>query len=99
MKLIRVFSSPRKHKKLRAEFLQDDGWITHTDFGASGYMDFTMITNKELALETRTRYRSRHNKEYGQAPDTPGMLSLFILWGNSQNIRRNIAEYKKLYNL
>jgi hypothetical protein len=99
MKLLRVFSSPRKQKKLRAEFLQDDGSITHTDFGATGYMDFTMITNKELAEETRSRYWSRHRKEYGQDPDTPGMLSLFLLWGRSQNLRRNISEYKKLYNL
>jgi hypothetical protein len=99
MKLLRIYKSPRKGKKLRADFLQDNGTITHTDFGASGYTDFSRIQNRDLAYETRDRYWSRHKKEYGSAVDSPGMLSLFILWGWTQDIRDNMTRYKKLYNI
>jgi hypothetical protein len=99
MKLLKVYKSPRSNKKLRAEFLQDNGHITHTDFGATGYRDFTTIQDKDEALHTRYKYWNRHRKEYGQEPDTPGMLSLFLLWGWSQNLNENIAKYKKLYNI
>lgn len=99
MKLLRIYKSPRKGKKLRADFLQDNGTITHSDFGASGYTDFSRIQDKDLAYETRNRYWSRHKKEYGSAVDSPGMLSLFILWGWTQDIRENMTRYKKLYNI
>ena len=99
MKLLRVYDSAHKGKKLCAEFEQDDGRITHTNFGASGYRDFTTIENRDEAEVVRARYWTRHQKEVGNALDSPGMLSLFILWGWYQNRRMNIARYKKLFNI
>jgi hypothetical protein len=99
MKLLRIYRSPRKGKKLRADFLQDDGSVSHTDFGATGYTDFTKILDKDLAYETRNRYWSRHRKEDGSALDSPGMLSLYILWGWTQDIRENATRYKNLFDI
>jgi hypothetical protein len=99
MKLLRVYTSPRKGKKLRAEFEQDSGRITHTDFGASGYRDFTRIDDREEALKTRKKYWTRHAKELGNPVDSPGMLSLFILWGWTQSVAENIKRYKKMFNI
>ena len=98
MKLLRVVPSPLKTKKWRAEFVQN-GNKYNRDFGAKGYIDYTLIDNPVEAKETRERYWNRHKKELGSAPDSPGMLSLFILWGWSQDMKYNIAKYKKLYNL
>lgn len=99
MKLLQVVPSPRKGKKLRAIFEQDDGRITHTDFGASGYRDFTIIDDYNEAVRTREKYWARHRKELGNDVDTPGMLSLFILWGRSQNVGANVRAYKKMFHL
>ena len=98
MKLLRVVPSPLKTKKWRAEF-ENNGTKYHRDFGAKGYIDYTLIEDPEVAKETRVRYWKRHGKEMGASPDSPGMLSLFILWGWSQDMKHNIAKYKKLYNL
>jgi hypothetical protein len=99
MKLLRVYTSPRKGKKLRAEFEQDSGRITHTDFGATGYRDYTTIADKEEAKETRNKYWSRHRGELGNPIDSPGMLSLFILWGGSQSVSANVRHYKNMLHI
>jgi hypothetical protein len=99
MKLLRVYTSPRNGKKLRAEFQQDSGRITHTDFGAAGFRDYTLIEDKATADDVRRRYWARHRGELGNPPDSPGMLSLYILWGWSQNVEENVRRYKKMLHL
>ena len=86
-------------KKLRAEFVLDTGRIAFTDFGASGYRDFTTMPHNPEAREVRQRYRTRHEKEEGSALNTPGMLSLHILWGEHQSIAKNVAEYKQKHGI
>jgi hypothetical protein len=99
MRLLRVYKSPKLGKKLRAEFILDTGRISHTDFGASGYRDFTTIPRRPEALEVRRRYRIRHQKEEGSALNSPGMLSLHILWGEHQSVAQNVAEYKRKHHI
>jgi len=99
MRLLRVFKSPKIGKKLRAEFILDTGRISHTDFGASGYRDFTTIPHNPEALEVRRRYRMRHSKDEGRALNTPAMLSLHILWGEHQSVAKNVAEYKRKHTI
>jgi hypothetical protein len=99
MRLLRVYKSPKLDKKLRAEFIMDTGRISHTDFGARGFRDFTTIPRRPEALEVRRRYRLRHQKEEGSALNSPGMLSLHILWGEYQSIPKNIADYKRKYGI
>jgi hypothetical protein len=99
MRLLRVYKSPKIGKKLRAEFILDTGRISHTDFGALPYRDFTTMPHGPEALEVRRRYRIRHNKEEGSALNSPGMLSLHILWGEHQSVPKNVAEYKRKYKI
>ena len=83
----------------------DDGkykWIAYFDdgaktrFGAKGMDDYTLTHDKEQ----RTRYRTRHAKDLKtDDPTRAGFLSYFILWGNSTSRAKNIAEYKKKFNL
>ena len=99
MRLLRIYKSPRLGKKLRAEFVLDNGRISHTDFGATGYRDFTTMPRTPEAQEVRRRYRLRHAKEEGSALNSPGMLSLGVLWGDHQSVAKNVAEYKRKHNI
>ena len=97
-KLLRVVPSPLKTKKWRAVF-QDGEKEYHRDFGAVGYRDYTLINDPAEAKKVRDRYWTRHSKEAHNAYDTPGILSLYILWGPSQNMKTNIANYKKVFGI
>lgn len=91
LKLIKIVKSPRPEKKLRAYF--SDG--THTDFGASGYSDFTLHKDPER----RDRYDSRHKRrEDWKNPKTAGSLSKWVLW-NKPSLKASISDYKRRFNL
>ena len=95
IKLLKVYESPVLGKKLRAEF-DIDGRIKHTDFGATGYDDYTIHKD----TERRERYRIRHKKDLKTMdPIRPGFLSYYLLWGPSSNLAANIRRYKQLFNL
>ena len=58
--------------------------------------DYTKTKDKEQ----RARYRKRHKKDLKTGdPTRAGLLSYFLLWGESTNLRENIARYKKKFNL
>ena len=95
-KLLNIQKSPKSEKKYRASFLMENGRIKNTDFGASGMDDYTLTKDKEQ----RERYRERHKKDLDtKDPTRAGFLSLFVLWGNSTSLDKNIADYKKRFNL
>lgn len=88
MKLIK---SPNPSKKYRAMF--DDG--THTDFGASGYQDFTIHRDLMRQMNYLSRHRATENwNDYKSA----GALSRWILW-NKPTIAESLRDYKKHFNL
>jgi hypothetical protein len=92
MKLLRVIHAKNPKKKWRAEF--SDGKAV--EFGATGYTDFTLSKDKAQ----RDRYRARHAKDLlVDDPVTPAFLSYYILWGESTDMGRNIATYKRMFNL
>ena len=91
LKLIKIVKSPNKDKKYRAYF--SDG--KHTDFGASGYSDFTKHKNEERKKRYITRHKSREN---WKSPKTAGALSRYILW-NKTYFRESVDDYKKRFNL
>lgn len=62
-------------------------------------IDFTLVKNKQEALKARNNYRRRHAKDRINTYNTPGALSWWILWGNSQSIQNNIRDYKRRFNL
>lgn len=96
MKLLEIIHSPRPEKKWRAVFDTDSGRRKHTDFGAAGMNDYTITGDKEA----RKRYRERHEKDLETGdPSKAGFLSYYILWGDSKNMRTNLADFKRRFNL
>ena len=92
MKLLRLTEPRNPAKKWRAEFSDGKG----VEFGQAGADDYTITKDKEQ----RDRYRARHMKDLEtDDPRRAGFLSMEILWGNSTDIGRNIASYKRKYNL
>ena len=94
--LISIKKSPNSQKKWRACFINmKTGGYKHTDFGATGYKDFTTGTS----IQQRTNYRNRHRNDRLNDPISPGALSWYILWGNSTSRLKNIQEYKKKFGM
>jgi hypothetical protein len=96
MKLIDIKKSDREKKKYMAIFEDENGKRKTTHFGLKGADDFTLTGDKE----SRKRYRERHKKDLEtKDPTRAGYLSYFILWGDSTSLNKNIADYKKRFNL
>ena len=75
---------------------ETDGHRKTTHFGASGMDDYTLTHD----TEQRARYRARHRKDLDtHDPTRAGLLSWYILWGNSTSRRENISAYKRRFNL
>jgi hypothetical protein len=99
-KLLKVVKSEKKDKKWKAIFKMDSGREKTTHFGFLNpndpKNDYTLHKDKER----RERYRVRHKKDLKtNDPTRAGYLSYYILWGDSTSIRKNIADYKKRFNL
>lgn len=90
-KLKSIKPSPRKDKKLVAEF--EDGTKTH--FGQRGAGDFTKTGDEEK----KTNYIARHKvNEDWTDPKKAGTLSRFILW-NKPTQEASIKDFKKRFNV
>ena len=92
---MKIIKSTVKGKKWTAIF--NDG--KKVQFGAEGYEDYTLHKDKKR----RANYRSRHSKdlttESNKIGRGAGALSYYILWGNSTDIKKNIRDYKKRFNV
>jgi len=91
IKVKSLVRSPIKGKKFRMNF--SDG--THTDFGASGYSDFTKHRNPARKQRYINRHKSRENWNNFKSR---GSLSRYILW-NKPTIKASLADYKRKFNL
>jgi hypothetical protein len=92
MKLLKVVEARNPTKKWRAEFSDGKG----IEFGAYGMDDYTITKDKAQ----RDRYRARHRIDLlVDNPVSPAFLSWYLLWGESTSLAKNIATYKKLFNL
>lgn len=89
--LVSIVPSPLQSKKLRALWSNN----THTDFGASGYSDYTLHHEKKR----RDMYRTRHNKDHINNPYKAGSLSWHILWGESTSTSVNVKNFKRLFHV
>jgi hypothetical protein len=87
-----LIKSPVAGKKWRAVFA--DG--THTDFGASGYMDYTQHHDKLR----RANYLSRHrtNEDWNDYKSA-GALSRWLLWGESTDLQTNLRAFRRRFSL
>jgi len=89
-----ISKSNLKDKKLKAVFNDDDKKVKTIHFGLKGYTTFLDTVDEKL----RSAYRARHKKVYDKSPPiSASRLSYEIIWGNSQDINKNISSYKKKY--
>jgi len=107
MKLISIIPSNRKDKKYKALFELDKERSVTTHFGASGYRDFTLMSDPKSKFyiknsgereKVRQAYLKRHAKEDWMKPLTAGSLSRFILWEKT-TIPAAIKNYKRKFSL
>ena len=94
--LASIRPSRRADKKYDAVFEDEYGTTKVVSFGATGYEDYT--THKDP--ERRARYVARHQgKENWDDAMTPGALALWILWGPTTSIEKNIKAYRRHYGI
>jgi hypothetical protein len=93
-----LYKSPRKGKKYRAIFYDDDNnKIKKTDFGAKGMSDFTIHKDEDR----KKRYLSRFKKlidRFKNDPTAPITLSTMVLW-NKPSLKSSWLDYKKQFKL
>ena len=107
MKLLKIIPSKRKNKKYVAYFKLPDGKEKAVHFGASGYRDFTLISDKTSKFyikdkasreKVKAAYISRHSKEDWSKPDSAGTLSRYILW-STPSIGGSIRNFRKRFKV
>jgi hypothetical protein len=93
-----LFKSPKKDKKYRAVFYDDDdNKIKHTDFGAKGMSDFTIHKDEERKERFLNRFRKLIEK-HKDDQTKPITLSTMVLW-NKPTLKASWSDYKKHFNL
>ena len=106
---VEIIPSTRKDKKLMAIFKnKDKKKIKVIHFGAKGYRDYTLITDKKSQFyipdedkqnSVKALYIDRHKKrENWNQPDNAGSLSRWVLW-EKPNLNDSITFYKKKFDL
>lgn len=86
-----IVKSTRKDKRLEAIF--KDGSSIH--FGAKNGSTYIDHGDKKK----RENYIKRHKVNEDWDTVNAGSLSRFILWGDSNNIGKNILDYKNKFNV
>lgn len=96
MKLVKIETANDGKHKFQATF-EENGRTHTTKFGAKGMSDYTIHKDKER----RQHYLDRHSGmgEHWNQPDTAGALSRWLLWGPSTSFQKNLALFKKKFNL
>jgi len=95
LKLISIKPSNVKGKKVTAVF-NIDGKKKTVQFGASGYIDYTVAPHDE---ERKKRYIARHRKNENWTDATKaGTLSRYILW-EYKNKQTAVKMYKKRFKI
>ena len=94
MKLVSVQPANDGTHKYEATF--DNGRTKTTKFGQAGAPDYTKTKDKEQ----RARYIKRHQKDLETGdPTRAGFLSRYLLWGESTSLMKNLAAYRRKFNL
>ena len=97
-KFVSLVPATAKGKKWKATFA-DGSKRKSVSFGAAGMRDFTLIDDRAEALKTREAYRARHAGDNLTDPLSPGALSWYLLWGDSQNLKTNLRAYMERFRL
>lgn len=95
IKLLKISKSKNPKFKYTA-FFDVDGKEKKQNFGAAGMNDFTLTGDKKA----RDNYRARHQRDLRtKDPTRAGYLSYYLLWGDSTDLKTNIKNYIKRFNL
>ncbi len=87
-------------KKWRANFHdKETGKSKTVNFGAKGYRDYTTIDDRAEAGRVREAYRARHAGDNLSDPYSPGALSWWILWGDYDNVSKNLGAYRRHFKI
>ena len=99
-KLIKIIKSDKPLKKWTAIFKLDNGKEKKVNFGYNNKKDPKNDYTLHGDIQRRDKYRKRHQKDLKtNDPLRAGFLSYYILWGDSKNIKTNISDYRKKFNL
>jgi len=91
---VSIKPSNLKDKKYTAIYYDGGKKVKTIHFGAKGMNDYTLTGDNKA----RDSYRARHKKVFDKAqPMSASHLSYLILWGDSKDVNKNIASYKKKY--
>lgn len=96
--ILSVVKSPSKNKRFRAKWTDSEGKERHTDFGQPSA--FTFIDGAEENV--RRNYWKRHmanpleRAKIVQLTPSPALFSSYLLWGESQDLEKNIKALNKL---
>lgn len=86
---------PGSKKKWQVKVETPSGGVKTVQFGARGYEDYTQHKDKSR----RDNYRSRHRGDKINDPTKAGFWSWHVLWGDSTDIKKNLASAKRKYRL
>lgn len=92
---VSLHKSQNKTKKYVIKFYDNNGkYIKSTNFGATGYSDYTIHKDDDR----KNRYIARHSNEDWSDPTKAGTLSRFILW-NKKTLNDSFKDYLKRFGL
>ena len=104
---MKIIPAKNKKKKWTAYFDLGKGKEKAISFGASGYRDFVLMSDKsskfyekdkKVREKVKAAYRARHAKDPINSPLTAGALSYHILW-SSPSFGGSIRNFKRKFNL
>lgn len=95
MVYVQLLKSDQAGKKYKAIFYDEARKkIKTTQFGATGYSDYT----KHKDEERKQRYLDRHKNENWSDYKSAGSLARYILW-NKPSVSASYNDYLKKFNL
>jgi hypothetical protein len=95
VQVYKLYKSTNPNKKYDIYVPMESGRLKKVSFGGAGYEDYTMHKDKER----RERYRIRHRKDKITDPTKPGFWSWWVLWGESSNLARALAQTRRKFKL
>jgi len=99
-----LYKSNLKNKKFSA-FFPTSKKVIH--FGGKGYRDYTLMNDKKSVHylsskkerdAVKDRYRVRHANDNLDDPESPGSMSMSVLW-SAPTLKGGIRNYSRKYNL
>jgi hypothetical protein len=98
---LKIKDSNIKDKRFTALFFDKNGKVVKTtNFGLKNPVIGTFIDHGDK--ERKKNYIARHEvreKKFYKDPQRASTLSRFILWGEADNLKQSLEDYKKKYNL